>query len=79
MVESPELIVNANVGQAIAGRRIFFAALQHGYNYRTDSPNVKQFCALQQFRLWQFKSAAYDCLQAPCDKAVLLCGSGLFA
>jgi hypothetical protein len=51
MVESPELIVNADVGQAIAGRRIFFAALQHGYNYRTDSPNVKQFCALQQFRL----------------------------
>jgi hypothetical protein len=49
MVESPELIVNADVGQAIAGSRIFFAALQHSLDYRTDSPNVNYFCALQQF------------------------------
>ncbi|MGV0950715.1 MAG: hypothetical protein ACOYB3_08570 [Azonexus sp.] len=44
----------------LQGAESRFAALQHDFNYKADSPNVKHFAALQQFNFWRSKSVAYD-------------------
>jgi hypothetical protein len=49
MVESPDLVVNLVTWQTIAELESFFAALQHGLDYITDSLNVKHFGAPQQW------------------------------